>query len=331
MAAVVYNEDIRRLSAASLRILAVSAAYYAASEASLLQRVLPAGVVICPFWPPTGVSLACLLLLGPGIWPGIALGHLAASVRVGLQVADIGIVCGNTLAPVCAYLLLRRAGFRTEMDRLRDGLTLVFLGAMAAMLISATVGAGSLALTGALPKADFWPAWSAWWTGDALGVLVVTPLLLLASRARWPRSVPFFRWTEATLLLTTTTVVTLLATRTTLHLLFLIFPALIWAALRFQLAGAAPCALIVSVIAVTAATHHTGPFAGRGLLATMVTLQALNGSVALTALLLAAVTTERNNAYLRIKQACKTLTEVVARLSPNETTGNRPPPEEECP
>ena len=110
--------------------------------------------------------------------------HVAISPTV---LAVLGIIAGNTLAPICAYLMLRRVGFRPELDRLRDALALVFLGALGGMLISATVGSCALVLSGALAAGDFWSAWSAWWAGDAMGVLVVTPFLLVLREARWPR------------------------------------------------------------------------------------------------------------------------------------------------
>src|SRR4029450_3482171 len=104
-------------------------------------------------------------------------------------------------------LLLRRTDFRMELDRLRDALALVFLGALTGMLISATVGSGVLALAGAIPASDFWPTWSVWWTGDAMGVLVVAPFLLVLRRARWPRGSSPYRWVEAGALLASTAMV----------------------------------------------------------------------------------------------------------------------------
>ncbi|GAA3370998.1 hypothetical protein GCM10020367_19900 [Streptomyces sannanensis] len=78
-----------------------------------------------------------------------------------LNVATVGIMAGNTLAPLCAYLMLRRVGFRVALDRLWDGLALVFLGALAGMLISATTGTAVLVLSGILHADTFWSAWSA--------------------------------------------------------------------------------------------------------------------------------------------------------------------------
>ena len=337
MAGVLRDENIRRSTAAGLRILAVAAAYYAGGRIGLLEQVTVGGVRVTAFWPPTGIALACLLLLGLRIWPGIALGTLLVIAAIApLTPASLVIAAGNTLAPVCAALLLRRVGVRTELDRLRDGVALVFLGALAGMLISATVATTALLVAGSLPAGDFWVTWAAWWTGDAMGVLVVAPLLLAVRTFRLPRDLPFYRWAEPVVLLAGVAVVALLGTRSTLHLLFLVFPLLIWAALRFQLAGAAPCVLVVSVIAVVAARDQVGPFEDHELLGTMVTLQALNGSAALTALLLSAVVAERESTYLRIEQACIGLAEVVARLAPGSGAPGMPgtsgmPPDDEDP
>lgn len=323
MAPVVRTEEIRRLSVAALRIFCVAAVYFASGRLGLLRQVAIEGAVVTPLWPPTGVALSALLLLGLGIWPGIALGTLLIVVTISsFHATDIAIIAGNTLAPVCSYLMLRRVGFRTELDRLRDGVALVFLGALAGMLISATVGSGVLLLSGRLLPNGFWSTWLAWWTGDAMGVLVVTPVLLVLCRARLP--LPTGRWAEAAALLVTVVVVLPLATRSTVPLLFLVFPLLIWAALRFQLAGAAPCALLMSVLTIGAAVEHTGPFAEHDLIAVMVSLQALNGSAALTALLLSAIVTEQNNVRLKIEQACMELAEVVERLAPGESANRWP-------
>ncbi|MGW6944855.1 MASE1 domain-containing protein [Streptomyces xanthophaeus] len=320
------TEGFRRLCLAVLRILAVAGAYYAGGQIGLLQQVVIDGAVITPLWPPTGIALACLLWLGLRVWPGIALGTYLVIQTLGpFEPVGLGIMVGNTLAPVCAYLMLRRVGFRVGLDRLRDGLALVFLGGLVPMLISATVGAGLLLLTGSMPASGFWTAWWTWWAGDAMGVLVVTPLLLVLRRARIPRDADTYRWAEAAALAVTAVAVTLLATRSELALLFLVFPVLIWAALRFQLAGSAPCMLLVSVLANASADALAGPFAHHTTTESMVNLQALNGSAALTSLLLSALVTEQINIRMRIEQACQDLAEVVDQLTSARTTHRWPP------
>ncbi|WP_328323646.1 MULTISPECIES: MASE1 domain-containing protein [unclassified Streptomyces] len=319
MGAVIRSETARGATATALRILAVAVAYYVSGRIGLLRQVTVHGAVVTPLWPPTGVALGCLLYWGLRIWPGIAVGALLAVASTGgssFGAGDFGIIAGNTLAPVCALLMLRRADFRMDLSRLRDGAALIFLGALGAMLISATTGSVVLLLEDKLPKSGFWPVWFAWWAGDAMGVLMVTPLLLVLRRARLPWRTD--RWVEGGALVVAAAVVVPVATETQYALLFLVFPLLIWAALRFELAGSAPCALLVAVLAVVAATGRAGPFMGLTLFEAMVGLTALNGSVALTALLLAAIVTEHKNVRRRIERACEELADVVDQLAPAE-------------
>ncbi|MFF0629644.1 MASE1 domain-containing protein [Streptomyces sp. NPDC004296] len=323
---MVRTGEIRRLAPAALGNLALAAVYYGAAKVGLLEQVVVAGAVVTPLWPPTGMALSFLLLLGLRMWPGIAVGTLLViSTLTSLDLAGIGVVAGNTSAPVCACLMLRHVGFRTELDRLRDGVALVALGAFAAMLISATLGSGTQVLTGALPAGDFWRTWASWWAGDAMGVLVITPLVLACRTLRPPRGIPLYRWVEAAGLLASAVLVSLVMTQTRLSLLFLVFPVIVWAALRFQLIGAAPCVLVISVFAISAANGGHGPFAGLSLLETMVNLQALNASAALTALLLSAIVTEQNTIRRRIEQVCRELADVVDRLAPGESRRRLPP------
>ncbi|MGW8970660.1 MASE1 domain-containing protein [Streptomyces platensis] len=327
---MVRTEELRRPAPAALTILVLAGVYYGTAQIGLLDQVVIAGARVTPLWPPTGISLSCLLLLGLWTWPGIALGTLLVVASLSpLEVSVVGIMAGNTLAPVCAFLMLRRVGFHTGLDRLRDGVALVALGAFAGMLVSATVGSATLLLSGALPPGGFWRTWAAWWVGDAMGVLVVTPLLLACRKLRWPTGVPAYRWAEAAVLLVASVVVAWVAVTSRLSLLFLVFPLIVWAALRFQLAGAAPCVLLVSVLAITAAIRRTGPFEGQSLLEAMVNLQALNASAALTALLLSAVVTEQNSIRHKVEQACRELADVVDRLAPGESRRRWPPEGEE--
>jgi integral membrane sensor domain MASE1 len=314
MAAVEASQDLRRPAVLAVRMLAVASAYYLAGRLGLLRQLVVEGAVFTPIWPPTGVALAALLVFGLRIWPGIALGALLVILSIApFHPSAIGTVVGNTAAPLCAYLMLCGVGFRTGLSRLRDGLALVFLGALAAMLISATAGAGLLVLTDKIAPQSFWPVWLGWWVGDAMGVLIVTPALLLLRQVRRP--IGFSRWPEALLLALTACWLVPLAAYSTLSMLFLVYPLLIWAALRFQLAGSVLCALGTSVVATIAATDDTGSFQRLTHTEVMIKLQAFNGSMALTALLLSAVITEQQNTRRSVERACQELVEVLEHLT----------------
>ncbi|GAB7106471.1 MASE1 domain-containing protein [Streptomyces phaeofaciens JCM 4814] len=324
MAAVVGTPDpeLRRTAVFALQTLAVAVGYYVAGRLGLVRQLVVEGAVFTPIWPPTGVAVACLLIFGIRSWLGIALGVLLVILSITpLRPVALVIVAGNTLAPVCAYLLLRRVGFRADLARLRDGLALVFLGALTAMLVSSTVGVGLLVLTDRLAAGSFWAVFLAWWVGDAMGVLIVTPVLLMFHRAQWSQRPT--RWKEAMGLALISLAAVPFATRSPISLLFLVYPLLIWAALRFQLAGSMLCALFTSVMATVAATDAVGPFARMNRVEVMIKLQAFNGTMALTALLLSAVIMEQRNTRRSVERACQELVEVLEHLTADD---NRPSP-----
>ncbi|MDR6979660.1 integral membrane sensor domain MASE1 [Streptomyces sp. 3330] len=323
MAAVVGTPDLRRPAVFALQTLAVALGYYVAGWLGLRRELVVEGAVFTPIWPPTGVAVACLLLLGIRAWPGIALGSLFVIMSLtSLRLAVIGNLIGNTAAPVCAYLMLRRVGFRNDLARLRDGLALVFLGALTAMLLSSTIGVGTLVLTDKLAAHSFWAVWLAWWVGDAMGVLIVTPVLLVLHAVTRPLRLS--RWKEAAGLVLITCALVPLATHSRVSLLFLVYPLLIWAALRFQLAGSMLCALFTSVMATVAATDRVGPFERLSRIEVMIKLQAFNGTMALTALLLSAVITEQRNTRRSVERACQELVEVLEHLTAGEAPPGRP-------
>ncbi|MEW2625063.1 MASE1 domain-containing protein [Streptomyces sp. NPDC048106] len=314
MAAVVGIAELRRPGVYVVQVLAVAALYYGSGRLGLLRELSVGGAVFTPVFPPTGVSVAALLILGIGCWPGITLGAFGVILSISPPGLDlVGILFGNTAAPVCAAILLHWARFRIDLSRFRDGVALVFLGALAAMTISATVGVGMLVLTGKLAAHAFWPVWLAWWVGDAMGVLLVTPLLLLLRGVRRPLSLR--RWKEAMALALIACVLVPVAAYSSISLLFLVYPLIIWAALRFQLAGALLCALFTSVMATIAATDASGAFQGLNPVQIMAKLQAFNGTMTLTALLMSALITEQRNTRRSVERACQELMEVLEHLT----------------
>jgi integral membrane sensor domain MASE1 len=306
---------LRRLDSAAvvvLRILALAAAYYLAAKVGLLFELVRGQVT--PLWPPTGIALVGLFVLGVRAWPGITLGAFLVNAPLGPSLPAAALISvGNTLGPLCGYLMLRRAGFRTQLGRPADVLALVFLGALASTLVSASIGTGALVLAGAVPLPEYGPTWSVWWAGDGMGVLVIAPVLLSARSWR-PGAMPPLRWIEAAALLVGTAAVTWFVATSTFPALFLVFPLLIWASVRFHQRGATLCVLIVCVLTTHAAASGAGGFGGLDLFSTMVILQAFNGCVALTALLLAGLMQQRDRERSDVEQACAQLSELVTNL-----------------
>jgi PAS domain S-box-containing protein len=286
----------------ALKILLLAIVYYVVARLSLRLALVAKNVT--PLWPPTGIAVVSFLVLGWEVWPAIALGAFLVNAPISSSLlAAAATAAGNTLAPFVAARSLIKVGFRRQLDRLRDAIAIVFLAALGSMLISASVGAGTLALSGAIPASDFLGAWAVWWTGDAMGVLVVAPFLLSLLLFREHRRTSWRRRAEAVGLFSLITAVSLLVVQIRLPLMFLVLPLLGWAAWRFQQRGAAPAALLVAGVATWAAGHGLGLFADRTLFENMLTLQAFNASVAITSFVFAALVTERMRARESLEES----------------------------
>lgn len=311
---------LRRYAVVALQIVGVGVTYYLAARLGLLAGISRGQV--SPLWPATGISLVALLLLGARVWPGILLGAFLSQLSFLSWQPALLTGIGNVLAPLCAYFLLRRVGFRVNLGRLRDALALVFLGAFVGMVPSAAVGTGVRVVDGITPPNLVVPTAFTWWTGDVMGVLVVAPLLLALHQARSVRAFGHTRprrMLEGAGLVVVSAAIILISQHT-LGAGFIAFPLIVLAAWRFRLLGATLVATAASVIAIHAALMNIGPFADRDILDKMIILQIFNGSIALTGLLLAVAIIERDRARLEIERTLTRLGEVASHLERSRTT-----------
>ncbi|MDQ4079618.1 MAG: MASE1 domain-containing protein, partial [Gemmatimonadota bacterium] len=252
-------------------------------------------------WPPTGIALAAVLLRGHRVWPAVMIGAAVANVLNGAPtLVATGIALGNTAeALVAAYALRRVPGFRTALDRLASVLALIVLAATLSTMIAATIGVSSLYFGDIVALREAGMAWRAWWLGDFFGALLVAPAILVWGTARQRRPPPY-RLFEASALALVLVAVSVLIFGTsaapqadTLQQAYLIFPPLIWAALRFEQRGAASAAFVVSLVAIWATATGHGPFVREELYQGLLALQTFLGVTAATFLLLGASIAER--------------------------------------
>src|SRR6187399_1484966 len=140
-------------------------AYYLAGRIGLELAYLDGAVAA--LWPPAGVGLAVLFLLGLRMWPAIVVGDLLLgdfSTPLGTVLAQ---TVGNTVAVVAAALLLRRlTGGRGDLERVADVLALVACAFVAA-LISAAFGPLSLRAGGVIPADELGRVFRTWTLSDA--------------------------------------------------------------------------------------------------------------------------------------------------------------------
>jgi signal transduction histidine kinase/integral membrane sensor domain MASE1/ActR/RegA family two-component response regulator len=296
-----------RALATGVLIVVIAAVYIAAAKFGLsLAFAAEVAEQVTLVWPPTGIALFAILFFGYRVWPAIALGALVVNATHHEPVGTAcGIALGNTLeAVVSAWLLQRIVRFQRSLDRLKDVLGLVVLAAGVGTTVSATIGATSLCLGGIRPWQSFGTLWFEWWLGDAMGVILLAPLLLTwVPGPCLPLQLP--RVIEGIVLLwllvgTGLIIFAGLFPLTADHPLeYAVFPFIIWAALRFGQPGTAAVTLVSSGIAIYGALQGLGPFTKGSMHESLILLQVFLAAVAVTGLLLGAAMAERNLAERR--------------------------------
>jgi signal transduction histidine kinase len=309
-----------RLAWYAVEVGVVTGLYYGAARAGLRLAYLNGSVTA--LWPPVGVGIAALVIGGPGLWPGIVAGDLLVADFSTPWGTVAGQTIGNTLEVVVAALLfIRLAGGRRDLERVWDVLALVVC-AVVGTLISAAFGVVSLRLGHVITAAEFRSVFRTWWLSDFSGALVFAPLLLVwAARRSW--RIPGRKVAEGALLLAT--LITLVEVPSQQVVPYIVFPVLIWAALRFGPAGAATTVAIVSALTVWNTAQGSGPFVRASITHTLLASQLFVAVAALTSLVLAAVTAERSAS----EEAQRELTAEqaalrrIATLVASETESNR--------
>src|SRR5947209_5112962 len=164
-----------------VEILMLFAIYYSTARLGLSLNAVSRFATLV--WLPSGLAVAALLLFGYRLWPGIIIGAFLVNLFNGAPlVVAIGIGTGNTLEALVATYLLKRNGFSHTVDHLRDVLLLVLLAMPLSAFISATIGVSSLFLGKVIAFSSSYSTWGAWWIGDMISILILTPFLLTWSK-----------------------------------------------------------------------------------------------------------------------------------------------------
>ena len=204
-----------------------------------------------------------------------------------------------TLAAV--LILQRLVGRRAAMDRLDQvGAVLVAVAVNAAVTATGAMLVGLA--EGFIETSVMGVFWRSWWLGSLAGGLVVVPLALAwahTSASAWPGR----RVVEAALMLAAVIGLSLLAFSADQPLTYIVFPALIWPALRLGPPGATLAVAVAAVIAVLATARQLGPFVEHSPTDSALNLQLDMVLAALTTGCLAAIVSERRRAALELAQS----------------------------
>jgi len=269
-----------------------------------------------PLWPPSGLALALLLLLGYRTWPAITIGSLIAYalifLHMGLEfstqaVSTLGIIAiGNTLESLFGYFLIMKF-IKTKNPFLKAGDVFIFLMVSLSMcLIGSTIGATALTF-GQLIDGALWSSiFSTWWVGNVVSVLILTPFIISwSSKIKVNISKKSILETLVLVVLLASVILTLRVESIAPTMLksfpFLIIPFLLWLGYRFSLQIATTGILLVSFLAIYSTIYSYGPFVLDTESNSLLILQIFIGLIGVSTLVLFATTYERIQAQLSMQ------------------------------
>jgi diguanylate cyclase (GGDEF)-like protein len=217
------------------------------------------------FWPGAGLSLAALLLLPTRRWgwviAGVAVAELTGNLAWGFALPpSLWWVAANSLGPLVGASLLRRRGNPDgRLAPLHHLRSFLIFGGLVGPSLTATIGTIGMAWSVDGATGALWQVWPSYLLSDALGVLVLAPLLLAwrhRGRARRPAEIA-----ALTVAFSAVILVTLADAGTTLDsaLPYLVLPLLTWAGLRFGIRGAAAAVFVMTQVATMDAVAGVGP------------------------------------------------------------------------
>ncbi|HWO07535.1 MAG TPA: MASE1 domain-containing protein [Candidatus Paceibacterota bacterium] len=321
------SQTVRAYALFALQFLVVFGVYFYTARWGLnLSAINDFAALV---WPATGIAIAAVYVLGYRIAPAIALAAFAVNYLIGAPIlAATAIGIGNSLEAAIGVWLLRSFGFNPLFSRLVDSFVFIAV-AISATVISATIGTTTLGLTALLSAADVPVTWLAWWVGDTISALILTPFLI-----RWLATpITRSRRTVAQLLeglafFTALIALTLLVFWDPipgLHEImhpYMVFVPLTWGALRVGPRAMTLAIATVAALATFGTLAGTGPFAfidgGRELFLFALFLS----TVAFIFLLFVTAVEERKNASKRLEENIVSLQEDVEEISAADQAKN---------
>ncbi len=227
------------------------------------------------FWPASGITVSVLILRPRREWSLYLVAIWGADFFMDTHggsysvAASLGIATANCAEPLLAALLLRRwLPYRPQLSSGHDLGVFYLAAAGAGPMLSATLASAWQAILG---TTSLWPYLGRWYVGDALGVVVIAPVILTLSQQRSrPKAL------EAGGLLGFAVVAgTLLALPFSARdgLPYLVIPALALIAIRIGTRVAVVAVFLTSLTVEVLTAVGTGPFAGDGAFTGLVSAQ----------------------------------------------------------
>ncbi len=296
-----------RSAGGNLLALAGVAGLYLASGV-LAFELYPVGHGLAGIWPAAGIAVAAVLILGPLAAIGVFAGDFLFGIYTGwAPLSALTLALGSVAEALVAWwLLVRLANIDLRLKRTRDVAIFIVLGALpsAALCVALRVALLALLGNGEVMEAGYWGGLIIGFAGHGLGIIVVAPLFLT-----WNAEPSFSaRRLEFSLLIAATVALNVIGFSVTVAapgstILYAIFIAVLWAALRFGPRETALVIAMTGIFATWAAGSGSGPFMLSNQSEALISLSLFLFVATATALFLAAAACERDLYLQRVVES----------------------------
>lgn len=176
------DSPVEGLTQQVIKIITVTILYWLMAKAVL--SFFSSNGFVTVVWPPSGFALAALLIGGTRYALAVFFGAVLIIISEGGPIeAALLNGLGNMLeAWFGVWILNRDPNFSKTLPTLRDYLQLFILAGGIGSMISALLGASALMLSGLIEPSSYLENVLHWWMGDVLGIVLITPLILIWQR-----------------------------------------------------------------------------------------------------------------------------------------------------
>ena len=266
---------------------------------------------VTPVWPPSGIALGMLLLLGVRYWPGVALAILLETiVGSASPLSMVLISIGNTAVAVGSAVVLQRWTLGQSPLASPDGALRLIIVALLGPVVGAGLGVIALWAGDGISSAAILNVWRVWWLGDVLGVLLFAPFILAWARPDVPNAP--WRTRSFWMLLGGLIVLGALVFRVYVAdavveypLAYAIIPLVLWMTLRHGHRGGTLATMLVAGIAILATVRGHGALARDEMQESLLLVATFCSVMAATALLVGATVAERRRTEEQMRQTQK--------------------------
>jgi len=285
---------------------AIVAILYFVTCALVLQ--LPQSLLGAPIFPSAGLAVGALLARGRSRWVGVCLGAILNSffvVKAPLFFAIIAGIVPAIGAVISTTLILRLNNTNYFLGYVKHFVAFILAITFGGTLIQALLGTLNVVLAGFVSPDIYWNVVWSWWVGDAIGVLVFSPLILVW----WNRALSQidisnrFSYQELFFTVISLGIVSYLALLESKPIEYLLLPPLLWSAFRLGVKTTTSLVTITAMVSAISTAYKVGTFYKISQdTNSLLLLQLFMGVISITAIAVLALVTENNRTAKKLQE-----------------------------